>query len=40
MTTARLTPTVAIPRQHTGPNPIEYLMVFLVVVAGVLALAR
>ena len=40
MTATRLCPTTAIARQATGPNPVEYLVLFLVVVAGVLTLVR
>jgi hypothetical protein len=39
----RMTRTVcptALTRQLGGPNPLEYALVFLVVVAGVLALVR
>jgi hypothetical protein len=31
---------IAIARQLSGPNPLEYVVLFLVVVAGVLTLAR
>jgi len=37
---ARLAHPLAGIRQAAGPNPVEYAVLFLVVVAGVLALAR
>jgi hypothetical protein len=40
MTPTRLARPIAAVRQAGGPCPIEYLALFLVVVAGVLALIR
>ena len=40
MTGIRLARPTAIAPQHAGPNPVEYLLVFLVVVAGILAMVR
>jgi hypothetical protein len=37
---ARFAGPLAHVRQIAGPNPVEYAVLFLVVVAGVLALAR
>jgi hypothetical protein len=37
---ARVAHPLAAVRQAAGPNPVEYAVLFLVVVAGVLALAR
>jgi hypothetical protein len=37
---ARISGPLAVVRQVAGPNPVEYAVLFLVVVAGVLALAR
>jgi hypothetical protein len=40
MTRICLVRPTAIARQGAGPNPIEYVFVFLVVVAGILAMVR
>ena len=40
MTPTSLARPLAAARQVAGPNPMEYVVLFLVVVAGVLALAR
>lgn len=39
MTATCLTNPIAAVRQAGGPNPVEYAVLFLVVVAGVLALS-
>jgi hypothetical protein len=40
MTATRLTRPAALARQAAGPNPLEYAVLFLVVVAGVLTYLR
>jgi hypothetical protein len=40
MTPIKLVYPLAAVRQAAGPNPVEYAVLFLSVVAGVLALAR
>ena len=40
MTPTSLARPLAAVRQAAGPNPVEYAVLFLVVVAGVLALVR
>jgi hypothetical protein len=40
MTTVRFSDSIVAVRQAGGPNPLEYLVLFLVVVAGVFTLVR